>query len=755
MLRNTIYYRIKPFVPKFVRMAVRRRMALRARRRVSGVWPISPGSEKKPAGWSGWPHGKQFAFVLTHDVEGPAGMGNVPALFDLIRGMGFRSSFNLIPEGDYHVPADVRAELTRHGFEVGVHDLEHDGRLYQSKTRFLRNAARINQYLHDWQASGFRSGFMLHNLDWLHELDITYDASTFDTDPFEPQPEGTHTIFPFWLPRPADPDAGPSARTGYVELSYTLPQDSTVFLLLGEQTAQTWIDKLDWVAAQGGMALVNIHPDYIDFSGGGKCARGKYPVARVRELLEHVATKYADRCWNPCARELAGWFVTSGSTPAIETKTGQAPVPLVPTILRGKRAAVLLYSHYPADPRPRRAAEALVEAGVEVDLICLRENDDEPASETVGGVSVRRIPLRRQRGRKLSYLFLYSRFILRCFFHLAWHGWRKKYDLIHVHNMPDVLVFSTLVPKLFGAKIVLDLHDPMPELMTSIYELDRNHWLVRTLRWLERWSIAMSDLAITPNVTFKNLFVSRSCRAGKMRIVMNSPEQQIFDPDRPDLAGADRREGDGEFRLMHHGSIVHRHGIDLLVEAVAQIYPKLPGVRLDIYGSPTPFLEVVLETGRRLGVEHLIRYHGAKTQAEIAEAIRHCHLGVVPNRRSAFTDINLPTRLFEYLAMHRPVIAPSTQGIRDYFAPDELFMFDRDDVGGLAKKILRVASHPQEARECVERGVRVYRRHLWEREKAGFLGYVAALVRTRRTSTPASVNAVRNNLQPAAERNPV
>ncbi len=325
--------------------------------------------------------------------------------------------------------------------------------------------------------------------------------------------------------------------------------------------------------------------------------------------------------------------------------------------------------------------------------------------------------------------------------------------------MPDVLVFATLVPKLFGARIVLDLHDPMPELMTSIYDLDRNNWLVRVLRLLERWSIGMADLALTPNVTFKNLFVSRSCRSGKMRIVMNSPQQQIFDPDRPDLAAADSRDGDGEFRLMHHGSIVHRHGIDLLVEAVAQVYPKLPGVRLDIYGSPTPFLDVVLATGRRLGVEHLIRYHGAKTQAEIAEAIRHCHLGVVPNRRSAFTDINLPTRLFEYLAMHRPVIAPSTQGIRDYFAPDEFFMFDRDDVGDLAEKILWVAAHPQEASECVERGVRVYRRHLWEREKAGFLGHIAALVRTRRTSTPehppANVSVVRENIQPAAERTPV
>ena len=734
MLRNQIYYGLKPFLPKVLRMALRRRMAIRTRERVGDVWPIFPGSERPPAHWPGWPDGKQFAFVLTHDVEGPAGLRNTRPLFALEREMGFRSSFNFIPEGSYDVPAELRSELTSQGFEVGVHDLEHDGRLYQSRERFARKAARINQYLRDWGAAGFRSGFMLHNLPWLHDLDIRYDASTFDTDPFEPQPEGSHTIFPFWVPRPGAPgESRRPAKAGYVELPYTLPQDSTLFLLLGERTADMWIRKVDWIASQGGMALVNIHPDYIDFSDGATASRSHYPVARVRELLAHVADRYGDRCWNPCAQELASWHVAANPPPPADGPEEASSLPGVPRVdLRQRRAAVLLYSHHPADPRPRRAVEALVEAGMEVDIICLRENDDEPTRESAGGVNVLRLPLRKRRSSKLAYLTLYTQFILYSGALLLWRGWRRRYGLVHVHNMPDVLVFAGLGPKLFGARILLDLHDPMPELMTSIYGLGPSHWLVRVLRRLERWSIGFADLAITPNVTFKNLFVARSCPPEKMQIVMNSPQQQIFDPDRPDLpaelAPRDGQDAGAEFRLMHHGSIVHRHGVDLLVEALAKVRPALPGVRLDIYGSPTPFLEVVLDTGRRLGVADCIRFHGAKSQAEIAAAIRQCHLGVVPNRRSAFTDINLPTRLFEYLAMRRPVVAPATQGIADYFGPDEVLMFDRDDVDDLAAKILWVAAHPQEAAEMVARGVRVYRQHLWEEEKTRFLGYVAALL---------------------------
>src|SRR2546421_4297483 len=196
------YYLLKPYLPWRLRMAVRRFIAKRKLARCGDIWPIKPGSEKRPQDWHGWPDGKQFAVVLTHDVEGPSGLARVKQLAELEMKLGFRSSFNFIPEGDYRVPKELRDWLTNNGFEVGVHDLKHDGKLYASRKNFSENAQRINAYLAEWGAVGFRSGFMHHNLDWIHDLNIEYDCSTSDTDPFEPQPDGANTIFPFWVPAP-------------------------------------------------------------------------------------------------------------------------------------------------------------------------------------------------------------------------------------------------------------------------------------------------------------------------------------------------------------------------------------------------------------------------------------------------------------------------------------------------------------------------------------------------------------------------
>ncbi|MEO7676587.1 MAG: hypothetical protein ABIV39_07500, partial [Verrucomicrobiota bacterium] len=188
MIRNHLYYRVKPLIPSSIRMSIRRWFALRQRERVLGTWPILPRSEQPPQDWLGWPDGKQFAFVLTHDVEGAAGLEKCRQLMKVEMGLGFRSTFNFIPEGPYSVPVDLREELAHNGFEVGVHDLHHDGKLYSSRQDFTQKALRINNYLQEWGAVGFRSGFMLRKLDWLHDLDLAYDSSTFDTDPFEPQP---------------------------------------------------------------------------------------------------------------------------------------------------------------------------------------------------------------------------------------------------------------------------------------------------------------------------------------------------------------------------------------------------------------------------------------------------------------------------------------------------------------------------------------------------------------------------------------
>jgi hypothetical protein len=220
---------------------------------------------------------------------------------------GFRSSFNFIPEGPYVLPDDLRSELQRSGFEIGVHDLHHDGKLYQSRKAFVKSALRINQYLKEWGAVGFRSGFMLHNLEWAHRLNILYEASTFDTDPFEPQPEGVGTVFPFWVP-PSKPlnaalsgtalhvsgidrDCLPAGQ-GYIELPYTLAQDSTVFSLLGERHPDIWFQKLDWLAKNGGMVLVNVH---LGVPGGALHAPASAPPFKISKRL--LACHGCRTCW--------------------------------------------------------------------------------------------------------------------------------------------------------------------------------------------------------------------------------------------------------------------------------------------------------------------------------------------------------------------------------------------------------------------------------------------------------------------------
>jgi hypothetical protein len=296
VLRNRAYYSIKPLLPRGIRIAVRGWLARRTRERTHDTWPIIPGSEHPPKGWSGWPEEKKFALVLTHDIESPGGLSKAQKLMRIEKQLGFRSSFNFIPEGSYSVPITLREEMTSNGFEVGVHDLKHDGHLYRSQKSFRQSASRINHYLREWHAVGFRSAFMLNKLEWLHDLDVLYDASTFDTDPFEPQPQGCRTIFPFVVKG--------GNGSSYVELPYTLPQDSTVFLLLKEKGIQLWKDKLKWIAEHGGMALLNVHPDYMTFEEK-ESSKNTFPFTLYREFLDFVSKEYQNQYWNPLPREVA------------------------------------------------------------------------------------------------------------------------------------------------------------------------------------------------------------------------------------------------------------------------------------------------------------------------------------------------------------------------------------------------------------------------------------------------------------------
>jgi peptidoglycan/xylan/chitin deacetylase (PgdA/CDA1 family) len=263
-LPKRVYYVVKPLMPRPLIERLRRlhRHAVEA-----GFleWPIEPrfaqfqwevarqvlmltGRSAAPF-IHFWPAAHRFAFVLTHDVETADGQSRVRALADLDAEYGFRSSFNFVPER-YTVDRTLIEELVGRGFEVGVHGLKHDGRLFASAAEFSRRAPAINRHLRELGACGFRSPLTHRHPEWMQALDIEYDLSFFDTDPYEPIPGGTMTLWPFQIGR-------------FLELPYTLAQDYALVAVLGETTPRLWLEKVDFLRAYFGLALVNTHPDYL------------------------------------------------------------------------------------------------------------------------------------------------------------------------------------------------------------------------------------------------------------------------------------------------------------------------------------------------------------------------------------------------------------------------------------------------------------------------------------------------------------
>jgi len=294
-----IYYSVKPLIPRRVQIYLRRKYVLHKRSLCKDIWPIDDRAKTPPRGWSGWANKKHFALVLTHDVDTARGQEKCHQLIALERSLGFRSSFNFVPKR-YNVSSELRYYLVNNGFEVGIHGLYHDGKLYKSRKIFQQQARLINQYLFEWQCVGFRSPSMQHNLDWVHDLNIEYDASTFDTDPFEPQPDGMGTIFPFFV-------QDTSSQKGYVGLPYTLPQDFTLFILMQERNIDIWKKKLDWIAKNGGMALLNAHPDYMNFDLQ-PLKMEEYPVEYYEEFLKYINSKYQGQYWHALPKDVARYF---------------------------------------------------------------------------------------------------------------------------------------------------------------------------------------------------------------------------------------------------------------------------------------------------------------------------------------------------------------------------------------------------------------------------------------------------------------
>jgi glycosyltransferase involved in cell wall biosynthesis len=695
MLLNRAYYLLKPMIPWSIRLALRRKSAARRRRaaEANGTWPIQKSAAGAPSNWPGWPGGKQFGVVLTHDVEGQLGMDRVSDLMRLEVELGFRSSFNFIPEGDYRVSKQLREEVEKNGFEVGVHDLNHDGKLYRSKAEFMNKARRINQYLKEWNAVGFRSGFMLRNLSWLGELNVKYEASTFDSDPFEPMPGGEQTIFPFKAPR---------AKGGsYLELPYTLCQDSTMFMFLGEKTPDIWKKKLDWLAANGGMALINVHPDYTHF-GNGKMTTREFPADYYREFLQYIQDKYAGKYWHGLPRELADYC---------------APYELAKPNRRKKSVLMLSYSHYDSDSRILRYAESLANRGDEVDAVALQKFAGE-GPHTLNGVNVRQLQSRQYNERgKFDYFYRVFTFQLRAFWYLFRNS--RKYDLIHVHNIPDFLVLAALGPKVKGTKIILDIHDIVPEFYVSKFKVGENSLVIRALRWLERLSCRFSDHVIISNHLWYDKIVARSVEPRDCSVYINNVDSSVF-YQRP------RTRKDGKYIMLFPGGFQWHQGLDIAIRAFNLIKDKVPQCEFHLYGEGSAEADLKALVAE-LHLEKRVLFFAPRKLSEIAEIIADADLGVVPKRANSFGNEAYSTKIMEFMALGVPVVASRTKIDSFYFNDSVLKFFESGNVEDMADAMWTVISNQNVRDSLIRNGLKFAEENSWKSREKDYFGLVDSL----------------------------
>jgi len=384
------------------------------------------------------------------------------------------------------------------------------------------------------------------------------------------------------------------------------------------------------------------------------------------------------------------------------------------------RICMIVFSHYPADPRVRREAEALIQAGMSVDVIALKGLNDK-SKETVTSVNIYRLPVHQKRAGKFRYILEYCAFIILAFLKLSMLHLPKKYDIIHVHNMPDILVLSSLLPKLMGAKIILDLHDPMPELFMTKYALGSAHFIINALKFLEKVSIHYADLVLTPNIGFRELFIQRGCPPEKIHIILNSPQEEIFHKRHHNTKKVSPND---QFDLMYHGLIAERNGLDTALKAISYVCNKIPNIKFHVFGNGDSFVKTFLDMVAQLELFEIVQYYGHVPLETISETIESINVGIIPNKKTPFTDNNLPTRIFEYLCKSRPVIAPRTKGILDYFPENALYFFEPGDAMDLANVILKVRFQCNKSDSVLSEGVEIYRRHRWELEKQQFINII-------------------------------
>jgi glycosyltransferase involved in cell wall biosynthesis len=392
-----------------------------------------------------------------------------------------------------------------------------------------------------------------------------------------------------------------------------------------------------------------------------------------------------------------------------------------------RRHCMIVYAIYPlGETRVQREAEALLKCGYEVDVICLRL-PGEAAVDTYKGIRIYRekyrFPIPHAKSGGLGGKFLnYLRFFVTAAVRLNQLQAQRHYDTIQVHNLPDFLVFCALIPKLRGVPVILDLHDLMPEFYAGRFGQGKS-LMARLIRWQEHLACRFSDHVITVSEHWRQALMRRGVPAHKCSVVMNVADESIFRPLKDEYR---RSPGHDGLRLIYHGSLHERYGLDLAIRAIDQVRHDIPHVHLSLVGRGEyqPYLTRMVE---ELGLGQYVTLDKLHLAEELPDIIRACDLGVVPYRNDVFTDGLLPTKLMEYAALGLPAIAARTTAIQAYFSDTMAEFFKPGDVDDLARCIRELHANPDRLAELARGCQNFNRRYNWTAISAEYVALVERL----------------------------
>jgi glycosyltransferase involved in cell wall biosynthesis len=378
------------------------------------------------------------------------------------------------------------------------------------------------------------------------------------------------------------------------------------------------------------------------------------------------------------------------------------------------------YSFYESDVRMLQYATALIGRGDTVDVIALRRPGS-PAFEVLGGVNLYRIQSREVNEQsRIAYLIRILRFLLLSIFVLAKKHSAKRYEVIHVHSVPDFLVFSAIVPKLLGARVILDIHDILPEFYASKFGTSKESLLFKLLVLVERVSIAFADHVIIANHLWQRRLLSRSVSANKCTAILNYPDTRLFYP-RVD------RHSNGRFLITYPGTLNFHQGLDVAIRAFAKVADRMPNAEFHIYGEGPTKSSLQMLT-KELGLMGRVAFHDFLPSQEIAEIMARSDLAVVPKRASClFGNEAASTKITEFMSLGVPLIVSRTKVDAFYHNDSMVKFFESENESELADCMLLLWCDRQLRAQLATNASRYVQENSWQKKQRDYLSLIDTL----------------------------